>query len=373
MTSGGPVEVLLDTLRFGEPDRDAARIAWSTLDTSGVAPLLAGEMCELWLYRRLRALDLLEAVEPSLGDWLASRAQAITAQNMLVDVQTETAIGILNGIDVPHVCLKGVAKRLRRESFPYCDARSTSDVDLLIPEARAEEAFQTFLDAGFRGAFDPALTPDEHYHFRPIVSDVHIPVELHVSTSGDLSTDESWSRQTRDAVSVESGGGSTTVPSATEIFWHALTHGMEHGPAWFGLRSLLDLVTVWVGDERLDWGLIRDRLGSREVGDARAARIWLGAARWLAGPDAVATDELGKLPQGHLRRVLRWRLAVHRRGRGSTDGLTGRLLEEGARAELGAGLTPFEPAYGVAANARRRTGSVLARGLYAGWRTTVGR
>ena len=94
------------------------------------------------------------------------------------------------------------------------------------------------------------------------------------------------------------------IPSATELFWHALTHARAWWPHAFRVRLLQDAAVVWASGEEIDWGKVAARLISDEPGDIGLAKRWLRAAAWLAG--IHTTDErLGELPAFDLSDLLR--------------------------------------------------------------------
>jgi Uncharacterised nucleotidyltransferase len=365
-----PVGLLVDTLRFGEADEDGLQRAWRAVRTEGLARLIAYEQCEIWLYRRLKTLELLDGVAPALADWLAKRARGITARNLIVDAQMSATVRALNDLGVPHVILKGAARRLLAAELPYADARWMSDVDVLVPADLARSTWDAFAAAGYRVAFDPALTPKEHYHLLPVVNDLSVVVEIHSSTSNDMLPEEAWRRQAECGRAIETPGGPTRVPEATELFWHGLTHGLRHGVDFFRLRYLLDVSSIWASGQPIDWDLLRARFDGREIEDVASARIWLGAAAWLAGR-TVDDHPFGPLSSGHLRRLLRWRLAVLRR-LAPTGRSTEKLLEESVRAEFGLPVAPLHERTDVLAKVRRRTASTTARVTYLAWRTVSG-
>lgn len=368
MVSSHPVDLLLQTLRFGGAGGRDLSASWASADLGRLDRLVEFEGCEIWFYRRLRALDLLESVEPDLVEWLAKRARGVAARNMLVDAQASATKQILDNAGIPSVFLKGVARRLLRRSIPYADARALVDVDVLVPGDRAQQAWQALISAGFEIALDPKATPKEHYHLLPLVNSRPITVEIHFSTSQRVDAQEAWRRQAGSGEEVETELGRLKLPSATELFWHTLTHLLGHGSEWFRLRSLLDLSSVWASEVPVDWEEICARLRSDEVSDAFGARLWLGAAQWLAAPQPPQSARFtGSLPQVHLRRLLVWRMSVLSQSQRLPQ-FSEKLLEESARAEFRAPLAPMAKGVGPLRNVRRRVASLTARATYLTWR-----
>jgi len=362
-----PVAPLLDTLRFGD-DTERLRARWRAADQRGLARLFAGEECELWLHRRLKALDLVDALAPAHAEILARRARGLAAHALLVDAQTSATVETLNALAVPHVLLKGAALRLLRDSIPYGDARGIADIDVLVPAELTRPTWDAFMQRGFRTAYDPSLLPRDHYHMLSIVDEAGVVIEIHSSTSKDIPPDVAWRRQFERGVDILTPAGRTRVPAPTEMFWFALTHALRHGVSQFGLRRLLDLASIWASGAAIEWTELRDRLEGDELEDREAARLWLGEAAWLAGRGGE--QPFGPLPHGHLARLLRWRLAIARWELGTR--VTEKLLEEGVRSAFGLGVAPLVERAHPLVKARRRIASIGARGSYLLWQAVAG-
>jgi len=181
---GEAADLLLETLRL-QGDVDMARLGsrWAALCPVGLAALAEYEGCVLWLHRRLRDLGLLELVPAGFARWLSARAHRLAAINLLVDAQRNDLVRILHEWHVPHVLLKGAARRLVSDVYPYADARRTTDVDVLLPEEVARPTWLRLQTAGFVAAPDPQGTYRSHFHLPPLRNGRAATVELHTSTS----------------------------------------------------------------------------------------------------------------------------------------------------------------------------------------------
>lgn len=353
-------DLLLDTLRL-QPSRSAAELrrAWSLARPDGLAPLVAFEGCSLWLYRRLTDLDTFDDVDPTFAGWLARSARRIAARNLLVDAQRDAVVDLLNERECPHVLLKGAARRLLTDLYPYADARPTGDVDVLLPEHRALAVWSGLREKGF-APVAPEARYAAHHHLTPLSDHRGIPVELHTSTSRTLPAPEAWTRMTTDAHLVVRDGRTTTVSGATELLWHALVHALNEPTTAFNLRLLLDAAVIGAGRQDVDWARVAARLASGEVSDPGLARRWLGTAAWLAGR-ALPPQVIGTEAPFELHRVLRWRLSVCRvlapgpelRSRAPAGRLRRLLLDEGTRASLGLSIAAASATRWAAAGAAR--------------------
>jgi hypothetical protein len=298
---------------------------------------------------------------------LAGEARRVTAANLSVDAHAEDLVGWLERDRIPNVLLKGVARRAALSLYPMADARATLDIDVLVPQEVAADVWQRLRARGYH---DPVQPPPDHYHLPSLVNAAGVPVEVHTSTSGSVTAEEAWRRAVSGAEVFERGGLPYRIPSATELLWHAVTHGMQQGPRAFRLRFLLDGAVIVAGRRPIDWTEIIRRLHTAEIPDRSVAVRWLGAATALGGTDLPpGLSEIE--PPFALERALAWRLAVFRSG-GLGDRLRERLLEEGTRVEAAMPLTPTIAGSSLFARVRRRAAAILARGSYLTWRLASG-
>jgi len=374
-------DLLLTTLRVRDHvDITSLRQRWAALDPAGLSALTEYEGSVLWLHRRLREFGLLDVVPGTLAQWLSTRAHRLAARNLLVDAQRDDLVAILNELHVPHVLLKGAARRLVADRYPYADARVTTDVDVLVPEGLAQASWERLRDAGFTAPPGSTAQYDGHFHLPPLVNGRTVNVELHTSTSSYLPAGLAWRRFDTSAQVASCRGGPTRVPAATELLWHAVTQAPLPNPDAFRIRFFQDVAVSWAVGPDIDWGGIASRLASAELPNGAAARRWLGTAARLAGvPDAE--NPLGPLPALDLLRAMSWRLTVFRL-LGAGDRRPARpvwgphpvsrsrrlLIDEATRIE--ADLPPG-PSLGATwlRQRGRRVMAGAARLCYRGWRT----
>ena len=373
MTPGEATLILqLLQLRNGPDGGSVAEAARGLGAGPELVPLLALEGAELWLYRRLRTLGV--AVHPALGDALRVAAHRDALIGLRVDEETEAVVGVLDGAGIPFALIKGPARRAAASLYPFADARSTSDVDLLVPEARGGEAWAALTAAGYEPV-DPGTTPEDHFHLLPIWSARRVAVELHTSTSGWVTPAEAWRRATEGADTVEWAGHTLRIGSATELLWHGLTHAFMHGGDGMRLRTFLDGAAILASGRAIDWNVVEERIVSGEARDPETGRIvrprqlrrWLSTAAILAGaevPPGIAAA--GRYP---LARLLRWRaLALGAPVGRSARGL---LLDEAARHEFGFSFAPILATQSRLNLARRTVASAAARAAYVSWRAVT--
>jgi putative nucleotidyltransferase-like protein len=305
--------LLFDTLRFhGGPPPDALAAAWVQADGRGLPALIAFEGCASWLYRRLRRLGVLEQIDRRLADWLTSVMREETARNLLIDAETDALAGVLQRIEIPAVFTKGVARRLAAERYPLADARSTNDVDLLVPAGRAWDVWHELRRLGYERTKLTKPPRPEHHHLPALYCDRRVGVEIHTTHAQGISPDESWRRLFEYGMDVERGALTYRVPSATELLWNGTAHALRIPDMAFLLVRFLDAAVIWASGAAVDWQTVARRLDAKEIVDSGAASAWLGAAAALTG--ALLPPELaGRTAAYDLPRQLELRFTVLRR------------------------------------------------------------
>jgi len=215
-----PAELLAHTLRLGG-GFDTGRLAaeWREARTTGLVRLVEFERCALWLERRLRQIGACALTEHGFPRWLRQRAHAEAAGNLLVDAQVAAVARRLAEWDVPHVFLKGTARRIASDLYPFADARATHDVDVLVPAARAQAVWDGLRRVGYEPALPPGEAPPrpEHHHLQPLWDGARVAVEVHCSTSPAVAPDLAWDRANAHARDITRDGLRLRIPSATEL------------------------------------------------------------------------------------------------------------------------------------------------------------
>lgn len=307
-----PARLLLDTLRFRGPSSPQQLASeWVQADVRGLDQLVAIEGCTIWLYRRLRQIGVLDEIRKEFGEWVAAKAREEIARNLLIETEALELAGLLQGMAVPAVFLKGVARRLAVDRYPFADARITGDVDVLVPASRARAAWHGLRRMGYERTNPSGPTRPDHHHLPALWSERAVGVEIHTTNARGVSPDEAWRRHYMAGMDVERGGQRFRVPPATELFWGGMAHGLLHPEIAFLLVFLFDAAVIWTSGDSLDWSEIRRRLDAGEIVDRAAAAAWLGAAVELAGVEIPAAL-VGRITPFDLERALRMRLAVLR-------------------------------------------------------------
>jgi Uncharacterised nucleotidyltransferase len=306
-------DVLLATLRLGgAPSPDQLRDAWPRADLRGLRRLVEFEGCALWTYRRLRQLDVLAALDADFAAWLSDAGRDAAARNLLIDAEADAVARALDRIGLPGVFMKGTARRLVADRYPFADARRTSDVDVLVPQHRAWDLWYELRRQGYERTNLTKPPRPEHHHLPALMNDRRVGVEIHTTHAHGIDPSVSWQRHCTNGATVVRSGVTFRVPSATELLWTATAHALLIPDLAFFLVRLLDTALVWASGAAVDWDEVARRLDAKEIVDGGAAAAWLGAARVLAGQELPAAL-VGRVTPYDLSRELRLRFAVLQR------------------------------------------------------------
>ncbi|HSE51414.1 MAG TPA: nucleotidyltransferase family protein, partial [Gemmatimonadales bacterium] len=110
---------------------------------------MAYEGAGIWLFRRLKALRILETLPAEFREQLKAQAFAAAIRGLRVEEEALATLRLLGAAGVPVVLIKGVARRALAPEFPYLDARITNDVDLLLPADRIREGYDLLVAQGY--------------------------------------------------------------------------------------------------------------------------------------------------------------------------------------------------------------------------------
>jgi len=333
--------------------------------------IIESQGAALWLYRRLHALGI--DLGGAAGAALRRSAHESIASGLRVDGETMAVTAILRDAGIAVAPIKGPARRIATDFYPYADARSTLDVDLIVPRSVAFAAHEILVQHGYAPVRAPEDAIADHFHLPALIGQRAVAVELHVSTAPWLSPDEAWSRQSAGADVIARDGAEFNIAGPTELLWDAMSHAFIDGPAGFRLRGFLDGAVIIAAQRAIDWDVIAGRMAAGEIRDPENGhpvapgqmRRWIATAGKLAGLPLPPEFEFdGQYP---LESMLHWRSLVVQRVSGRP--IRHRLIEESIRCEAGMPLTPCPKDCSIWARIRRRTATTLARGAYCCWRS----
>lgn len=214
---------------------------------------------------------------------LDRQRQASVFRNLKIGKECLRIHQILAAADIRHMFLKGVPLAFR--DYPEAWLRPMRDIDVLVPAADAERAYDLLVDAGGTlEAFSqkPAKPTAQGKHMPPITSPGGVSLlELHYrALSPLLALDARY----RDAFereiwlspnSIEIGGAEIPVPCDEILLIHMVIHGMLDHELNNGPLFITD-VTHLMARGRIDQGrLLRlvDRTGTRRAFELTAALL----------------------------------------------------------------------------------------------------
>lgn len=369
--------LLVRTLQIGNVATPGTE-GWTRSRLERVLPAVRDQGALLWLYRRLDAVGVL--AQPGVIELLRPEVRELSLRAARVEEQTDVVIRALREEGIPFALIKGQARRAAAASFyPYGDARSPSDVDVLVQEQDAEAAWDALVRRGHRVAAngDGPRSHPLHFHLPPIWDERLVAVEIHFSTDRWLPPAEAWRRATATADQVTWWGHELRIPSATELLWHVAAHAFKGGPGdAFRLRAFLDAAAVLSGSRPINWEVIRDRIAAGEVKEQRWRRSspvvpdqviarWLGTAARLGGTELP--PDLARAGTVSLERLIRWRSLVAGL---PLPRLRRRILMAGLLGETGLDALPWRDPGSEHGGGRAVTRG--ARWSYAAWRRLSG-
>lgn len=196
------------------------------------------------LGHRLAGAGLRAGLAPRIRDRFRAAEVVAAEHERRLRFGLRLASRVFAGSDIPVIVLKGGAYLLG--GFPTAPGRLTSDLDLMVPEARLAEAEALFHAADWRS--EAGDDYDEHYyrawmHELPPLQHPHlgITVDLHHNISprtGRLRIDAAR----LFAAAVPLAGDSPFLRLADEdLVLHLCVHLFHDGEFHAGLRELLDL------------------------------------------------------------------------------------------------------------------------------------
>src|SRR3989442_9212955 len=145
------------------------------------------------------------------------------AYNLVVDAQRAQLVRLLNEFRVPHVLLKGAARRLMADVHAYGSARTTTDVDVLVPHEFAGPTWARLQSAGFVSTPGPGFTCEGHFHLPPLRHGGGVAVEPPNSPSTFVPPPVASERLRGGARVAQRPGGPAQVPPAPEPLLHRVT------------------------------------------------------------------------------------------------------------------------------------------------------
>lgn len=210
-----------------------------------------------------------KSLSPPLHSYLDAALRLNGKRNERLCNQLEQAAGALNAVDIEPVLLKGAAYLLG-DLYPSSAARLMGDLDLLVPQERAQDAFAAMQRIGF--VVDTPVS-DIHHHLPQMRhAETNIVIELHTRldhAESDPIVSASWVHEQSRPMPFR--GCRVKMPTPTMLIGHNVVHDQLNHERYSSkeveLRQLLDFAVLRArhGPD-IDW----------EELDRRFCRIGLG-------------------------------------------------------------------------------------------------
>jgi Uncharacterised nucleotidyltransferase len=215
-------------------------------------------------------------VPPEFRSYLDAVVRLNGKRNNRLCKQLEEIARALNDVDIEPILLKGAA-HLVGDVYPSSAARLMGDLDILVPEQRAREAFAVMESIGF--ALDQPIA-DTHHHL-PLMRHVEndIVIELHTRLLHERSepiVPVSWVHEQSRLVPFH--GLRVKIPPPTIMIAHNIVHDqLNHERyAWkqVELRQLLDFAIMRGRYEsQIDWKELDRRFNDVGLGHVLATYL----------------------------------------------------------------------------------------------------
>jgi hypothetical protein len=247
-------------LRAALADGDAALDAWrewrARVDVEDLDN--ASQRLLPLLFRNLGRLGV---AHPDLARY-RSVYRKVWYRNQMLRAELARVLRMLADAGVPTLVLKGAAMI----ALYYGDvgARAMDDVDVLVPPARARDAIESLLAAGWSTSF-PTVTSRVLLTHSMLFERGGYDLDLHWHVMEECCLPEADVASWRDAVAVDFGGADSLALSPGDQLLHAIVHGVRWEPSP-PIRWVADAATVIArAGTRIDWPAVADAAVQRGV------------------------------------------------------------------------------------------------------------
>lgn len=267
---------------------------WSALieraTRHGVAPLL---------YQRLKTPQLAECMPDGVLERLRGLYLNTAACNVRLYEELRTLLLALHEVGIPVLVLKGAY--LAENVYRNIALRPMSDIDLLVPESMAREAWRVVKELGYRLIYPATeiLIPSFGKDFVCRKAGGFTPVEVHwtiklAEEKGGMESEELW----QNAWAVRLAEIDTATLSVEDFLLHLCLHASYQHEFDFGLRALCDIaVFIERFEGEIDWPALYARVSRHHWGRGVYLILHLASVRTGA---AVPAEVLAALEPADL-------------------------------------------------------------------------
>jgi len=256
----------------------------------------------------LDALDLREVAPPDVESLATAAFEEARAQSVRLTADLARLGTALEQAGIPAIALKGSAL-LAANVAPALGVRWMSDLDVLVPEGRVDDATWVLESLGYtRSAAErPDAAPVFRLYHDSFASPEGRPVEVHWRLGpvrwGPAAQAETWFDR-----AAPSGLPGILLPSPSDLFWHLLLHdARNHAWSSGSLRAAFDLALAARSP-----GLVVSEVMSRLEADPVPEPLFDAIAD-AAHLSPILAAEVEPSPVPRYLRLARWRDAIGRR------------------------------------------------------------
>ena len=322
------------------PEADDAR-GWQRIVATASAHLILPALRE-----DLSAACSLTGRQHDAAAFVEQIHEANRRRNQALRAALTAAAHALNAAGIEPMVVKGGAfLAVDGQAAPW---RFMADLDLLIEEARFEEAARTLSAMGYRTARQDGTGASDNHDLPLMHEDSGIVIELHRRLYRNAGPGPSPARLFANGVTKRVDGAHIVVPSPAHRIAHLIGHAQLHNRFYAHkrilLRDFLDLSALLRDHlDAIDWSTVMASFDTPR--EQAAARAFLAV-----GGEVLAMEAGGVRPGGDDRK---WALAALRRLRWSRTrlamtGMAGRLAQDGHR--LAASRTERQRAVNILKN-----------------------
>lgn len=236
------------------------------------------------------------AVPQAVRERLAATFKRSALQALLMQQELVLLHRLLAKEGIPYLALKG--SYLAFHAYPHPALRPMRDLDILVPQAQAQQAYRLLLDTGFAREQEDGGDIEAHQlarkHLPPLLSlSGGTLIELHTRLGGIpgpdgegdiIAEDELWRRALRVSVA----GSELAFMSATDLLLHLIDHAVYGHRFDNGPLLLSDLACLLEG-HAIDWPLFWRQ--AAQAGRSRGALLSLRMVERYFGGESIVWPE----------------------------------------------------------------------------------
>jgi len=190
-------------------------------------------------------------------------------RNQLIVGTLADLVGALEAQGIQTLVLKGVPLAL--QYYGDIAVRPMADADLLVPVARARDAFRVVTAAGWRPQDTSAEWPPRFTGSRAFTNTLGLEMDLHTHVMHEWLQPDADAELWQRAMPFRLGSVETRALSAADQLLHVVTHGFRRSTVP-PVRWVADAVTI-IRHAQVDWACLVSLAAARRFGRVAAAAL----------------------------------------------------------------------------------------------------